>query len=67
LGSREELTWLISRAIRALERTDIRAANEALREACVATDDERGCRRFEHGRAQRGVALREPFAEGPGG
>jgi hypothetical protein len=63
---REELTRLIGRAIRALERTDLRAANEALREACVAADHEHGSR-YERGRAERGGDARGPFVTGHGG
>ncbi len=60
----KELTRLIGRAIRALERTDMRAANEALAEACEAADHGRG---YERLRAEHRAAARHPFVDGPGG
>jgi predicted translin family RNA/ssDNA-binding protein len=60
----EELTRHIGRAIRALERTDMRAANEALEEACEAADHGRG---YERLRAEHRADARHPFVNGPGG
>lgn len=60
----EELTRHIDRAIRALEHTDMRAANEALEEACVAANHGRGNERH---RAEHRADARHPFVDGPGG
>ena len=60
----EELTRHIDRAIRALEHTDMRAANEALEEACVAANHGRGNDRHW---AEHRADARHPFVDGPGG